>query len=275
MIGDGPEEELDFEEMLGAQNIDDFRRHDMLSIWEYCHKLYKKMANDYPERIESDKVWPDVIIGIARGGWFPARLLCDMFAKYRIGTDDKGNKTIQVIHPHLLNVGMRRYRVGEGKKTKKEDWFQPILGQAKKDIKGKSVVVVDDVFDTGKSLELVLRHVEKAGPAELFAAVIDYKTSLEHLPIPEERKEERRQAERNVPKLVEKLYVAEKRNPHTWIIYPWEAIEESLGLYKDCESKNMVRDSLDGGSVPQSVRDLLFDHTRKYDRLKEELEAES
>ena len=41
--------------------------------WNYFYKLAKEVAN----QINSSGFKPDIIVGLARGGWVLARVLCD------------------------------------------------------------------------------------------------------------------------------------------------------------------------------------------------------
>ncbi|RLG97100.1 phosphoribosyltransferase, partial [Candidatus Bathyarchaeota archaeon] len=105
------------------------------------------------ERIRGDRFHPDVIVGVSRGGWPPARVMSDLL----------GN-------PELANVRVEFY-VGVAE-TKGE----PVITQPLSvPVEGKRVLIMDDVADTGKSLRLVRDHVEKNGATEIKLATIYYK----------------------------------------------------------------------------------------------------
>jgi hypothetical protein len=88
---------------------------------------------------------PDVIVGVSRGGWIPARVLCDL-----LGT------------PLLASVGVESY-IGVGQSKGQPRLTQPISTG----VSGKNVLVVDEVADTGKSLKLVKECVLEKGPKEV------------------------------------------------------------------------------------------------------------
>ena len=95
----------------------------------------------------------DIIVGVSRGGWIPARILSDLL--------DNSN---------LANVKVEFY-LGIGE-TRKE----PIITQSvSMKVTDKKVLIVDEISDTGKSLKLVKEHIIKMGAAEVKSATIYYK----------------------------------------------------------------------------------------------------
>jgi len=117
--------------------------------WDEIYDMLLRLA----ERIRGDKFHPDVIVGVSRGGWPPARVMSDLL----------GN-------PELANVRVEFY-VGVAE-TKGE----PVITQPLSvPVEGRRVLIMDDVADTGKSLRLVRDHVEKNGAAEIKLATIYYK----------------------------------------------------------------------------------------------------
>jgi len=211
-----------------------------------------------------DGIWPEIIVGVARGGWVPARILCDLFAKYydfSEGNDKKVDLTnLEVIHPHLLNVGMRRYTPGKIEETKDAEWFQPIEGRARDDILGRVTLVVDDVFDVGESLRLVLKNIAKAKPKKLYAAVLDVKKEPFE---PDEAMRKikmamRKKAEKRIREKTSGLYFAEKMERDDWILYPWETLEETLALFKKTGDLKEVQKSMRGHGVPISIKKLIY-----------------
>ena len=88
---------------------------------------------------------PDVIVGVSRGGWVPARVLCDLLSA-----------------PVLASVGVEFY-TDVGEKRGRPRLTQPLSAA----VSGKKVLVVDEVTDTGKSLKLVKEHVIKEGAKEV------------------------------------------------------------------------------------------------------------
>jgi uncharacterized protein len=102
------------------------------------------------ERTRADDFRPDIIIGVARGGWIPARILADL-----LGISS------------LANLGIAFYSdiAQTGKK--------PVITQPISDkIEGKIVLMVDDVADTGQSLKIGRDHVSELQPRNLKLATI-------------------------------------------------------------------------------------------------------
>ncbi|UCE11135.1 MAG: phosphoribosyltransferase [Candidatus Thorarchaeota archaeon] len=93
---------------------------------------------------------PDVIVGIARGGWVHARIQCDL-----LGVKDL--YSVKVDH-----WGVTATRDGKAKLT------CPLTV----DVTGKKVLVVDDITDTGQSLTLAVDHVKECGPDEVRSATL-------------------------------------------------------------------------------------------------------
>lgn len=117
--------------------------------WNQIYNMLLNMA----ERIRKRRLKPDVIVGVSRGGWTPARVLSDLL----------GN-------PNLANVKAEFYL---GIEEKKGD---PILTQSvSANVRDKKVLIVDEVADTGKSLKLVKEHIVDEGAAEVEIATIYYK----------------------------------------------------------------------------------------------------
>jgi hypoxanthine phosphoribosyltransferase len=93
---------------------------------------------------------PDVIVGVSRGGWIPARVLCDLLSA-----------------PVLANIGVEFYTdIGETKRRPR--LTQPLSAE----VSGKKVLLVDEVTDTGQSLKLAKEHIVKGGAKEVKTAIM-------------------------------------------------------------------------------------------------------
>jgi len=103
--------------------------------------------------IRSSGFKPDVIVGVARGGWVVARLLSDFLA-----------------NPNLASVKVEFYS-DVAKHVDEPRIAQPLSTG----VKGLKVLIADDVADTGKSIEAVRRHVEEQGASEVRVATVYYK----------------------------------------------------------------------------------------------------
>jgi hypoxanthine phosphoribosyltransferase len=117
--------------------------------WTTIYRLIQKLVDD----IQKSKFNPDIIVGISRGGWIPARIISDLLE-----------------NPNLANVSTEFYtQIGETK-------CEPTITQpVSVSVKDKKILLVDDVADTGKCLKLVCLHLKKKGAAEIKIASIYYK----------------------------------------------------------------------------------------------------
>ncbi|MCE4608806.1 MAG: phosphoribosyltransferase [Desulfurococcales archaeon] len=101
-----------------------------------------------------DSGWtPDVVVAVARGGYVPARLLCDFLDI----TD-------------LLSVQSQHWTEA-AKAAEKAILKYPY----KVDMEGKKVLVVDDIVDTGETLLLARDYIQKEWkPAEVKVAALQW-----------------------------------------------------------------------------------------------------
>ena len=111
-------------------------------IEEQCRELAK--------RIEEGAISFDVIIGISRGGWVPARLLSDI-----LGNDD------------VDTVRVKFYKA-VGQTAKKP----VILLSTQIDIAGKDILLVDDIADTGESLAATIEHLKEKAVKSISVATL-------------------------------------------------------------------------------------------------------
>jgi len=117
--------------------------------WEQIYALLLNLAR----KIRNDKFNPDILVGVSRGGWAPARVMSDLLE-----------------NPELANVKAEFY-LGVAK-TKGE----PVITQpVSVSVRSKKILIVDDVADTGKSLRLVRLHLKQQGATDVKIATIYYK----------------------------------------------------------------------------------------------------
>lgn len=115
------------------------------------HEMVKKVA----EKVKASNYEPTTIVGLARGGWVPARLMCDF-----LGITDLVSLKVE----HWLETG----------KTKDEATIKyPIVSS----MSGKRLLVVDDITDTGKSVLTSLEHLRTLNPEEIRVGVMQYITT--------------------------------------------------------------------------------------------------
>lgn len=117
--------------------------------WSRIYNMLLRLS----EKIKRDCFRPDVIIGVSRGGWPPARILSDLLE-----------------NPNLANVRVEFY-VGVAETSNEPKLTQPVSV----DVKGKLALVVDEVADTGKSLRLIKEHLLEKGAQDVKIATVFYK----------------------------------------------------------------------------------------------------
>jgi len=183
--------------------------------WDQIYELLLNLAT----RVRSNGFKPDVIVGVSRGGWPPARVISDLL----------GN-------PRLANVTAEFY-VGVAETKGKPIITQPVSVS----VKGKKVLVVDDVADTGESLRLVRAHLGEQGATEVKIATIYYKPWSVIIP---------------------DYY---EKETSSWIIFPWErkeTVKKVVEKYKrqgktvDEAKEKLVRSGMNRKLVERFLQEI-------------------
>jgi hypothetical protein len=152
------------------------------------------MLFNQAQKIRGDGYKPDIIVGIARGGLVPSRVLADL-----LETRDFAIITIE-------------YYVGISQ-TKQE----PILKQCLHTrLTDKKVLLVDDVSDGGRSLQLAKKHLEEQCAKEIKIATLYCK-----------------------PGTITKPDYFEKETSR-WIVFPWEARETMTKIMQREDGKRAM-----------------------------------
>jgi hypoxanthine phosphoribosyltransferase len=154
----------------------------LILTWDDVYNLTLQLS----ERVVESGFKPDVVVGIARGGWIPARVLSDV-----------------LYADSLQNIRIEYYS-DVGQKGREPKITQPITGS----MEGKSVLLVDEVADTGDSLYHAIEHVQGLGAAEVKTAVLHWKPWSRVKP--------------------DFFMVQTER----WTVYPWELRESIIALVK-------------------------------------------
>lgn len=119
-----------------------------------------KMVRRVAEEIKASGYKPDMIIGLTRGGWLPARLMCDF-----LGITNLVSLKVE----HWIQTGQTK-----DKATIK----YPLVAN----LNGKKILVVDDITDTGKSLITSAEYLKQFNPKEMRVAVMQYILKSEFKP---------------------------------------------------------------------------------------------
>ncbi len=183
-------------------------------IFKWCVNIRDAVITDYE---------PDYIIGLSRGGLVPARLLSDMLwikDLYAVKTEHWGL-------------------------TATRDGAPTIKKSNEINVKGRNVIIVDDITDTGASMKLAHNYVESLGPKALRTATMLHITHSQFKPD----------------------YFSEKVDDTnwTWFIFPWNVYEDILNLVSrvltspmNTESiSNALKDSFDLNMDQGRLKDLL------------------
>jgi len=117
--------------------------------WDDVQRLSERIA----ERMMEDGYKLDIIIAVSRGGFAPARILCDQLGIRRLAS-------MQI-----------EYYTGVSERNHIPKVVYPINS----DVPGLRTLVVDDVSDTGTSLRAAREHVAGRGASEVRVATIHIK----------------------------------------------------------------------------------------------------
>ena len=153
--------------------------------WNHIYDMLLDLAG----RIRKDGFKPDIIVGISRGGWPPARVLSDLLS-----------------NPNVANVRAEFY-LGIAETGSEPTLTQPVSVRTR----GKKILIVDEVADTGKSLKMVKKHIVQEGAREARTVTVYYKPWS----------------------IVRPDYFAKETSD--WIVFPWEIKETLRKIIARCE----------------------------------------
>ncbi|EDY36799.1 Phosphoribosyl transferase domain protein [Aciduliprofundum boonei T469] len=103
---------------------------------------------------------PEIVIGLARGGLVPARLIADYL-------NIKDLYAVKTEHWGLTATPDGKAKLAQGLQIS---------------IDGKRVLVVDDITDTGQSLKLAVDHIKGHNPSEIRSATLLHITHSKYVP---------------------------------------------------------------------------------------------
>jgi len=120
----------------------------------------EKYSRIIAEKVSADRYTVDAVIGIMRGGIVPARIIADYIGVRNLG---------------IIEV-MFYQRPGETR-------HKPVIRQPLTlDISDKNILIVDDVSDTGKSLQVALSAITLYGPSQIKTAALYIKPWTTFIP---------------------------------------------------------------------------------------------
>jgi len=155
-----------------------------ITNWEYIYDLTRNVSN----QVKAADFEPDVVVALARGGWFAGRCLCDF-----LGLND------------LTSLKIEHY-VGAAQATGTPEIRYPMPEGSVED---KDVLIVDDIADTGKSMAHAQEYVQKRDPNAVRTATIQLMGDKSEF---------------------EPDFVGERLEEWTWVVYPWNFVEDMVEL---------------------------------------------
>ena len=145
---------------------------------ELCFKLAKKVADS--------GFRPDVIVAVLRGGVVPALIVSDV---------------LNVEEFYAIRV--KHWGIAE------EVYKVPVVEQLPQGkLEGRRVLLVDEIADTGKTIEVAVRELRKMSPQEVRTSVVHLKPTSSVIP----------------------EYYVEKLDRWVWVFYPWSTAETLISL---------------------------------------------
>ena len=162
-----------------------------ITNWDYIYGLCRTVA----DQVRDAEFEPDVIVALARGGWFSGRVLCDF-----LGLDD------------LTSLKVEHY-VGTAAKSEEPEIRYPMPEGS---VEGKDVLIVDDIADTGGSIQHAHDYVTDRDTGEVRTATLQLLGTSEFEPD----------------------FVGEHLTDWTWVVYPWNFVEDMVELIEGVMEKD-------------------------------------
>ncbi|PSQ09979.1 phosphoribosyltransferase [Halobacteriales archaeon QS_5_70_15] len=128
-----------------------------ITNWEYIYDLCREVSDD----VKAAEFEPDVVVALARGGWFAGRVLCDF-----LGLDD------------LASLKMEHY-VGTAEQAGEPTVRYPMPEGS---VEGKDVLIIDDIADTGGSIHRAHEYVTDREPESVRTATLQLLGTSEFQP---------------------------------------------------------------------------------------------
>jgi hypothetical protein len=154
---------------------------DLVS-WDYAISLSRSLA----AMIRASRFRPDIVIAIGRGGYVPARIVCD-----------------RLLMTDLTSIKIEHWGTAAHKLDQARVRFPLSVN-----VKGKDILVIDDITDTGETLMAAREYLALFAPGEIRTGVLQHKTSSAFQPD----------------------YYAELLSDWKWIVYPWALHEDMIGF---------------------------------------------
>jgi hypoxanthine phosphoribosyltransferase len=168
--------------------------------------LFYSLSREVARKIIESSYRPDFVVGLARGGWCLSRVLCDF-----LGVRD------------LVSLKVEHWGV-----TAHPDGKARLKYPFEIDLKGRRVLVVDDITDTGESMRIATEYVKALNPAEVRTAALRHITGSKFIPD----------------------YYGDEIT-WRWVIFPWNYTEDMC---------NIVPKAAEGASDTAEIKRRLKDN---------------
>ncbi|RLG39086.1 phosphoribosyltransferase [Methanosarcinales archaeon] len=152
---------------------------------------------------------PEVVVGVSRGGLFLARIICDFF------------RLKDLLCLKIEHWGVTATITGEAEMKYGLD------DRAKQVLRGKRVIVADDITDTGESLRIAAEYVRSTGVEDVRTAAMHHKSVSSFVPD----------------------FYGERIDEWVWVIYPWSFYEDISHLIT-----NLLVSGLDVEEIKESLQ---------------------
>ncbi|MGQ9788381.1 MAG: phosphoribosyltransferase [Candidatus Hadarchaeaceae archaeon] len=179
--------------------------------WEYIHELCVKLA----EQIKMSRYSPDLIVAVSRGGLIPGRLILDFLGG-----------------PDIVTIKVEHY-VDFYKTRNKPEITRPLAVN----VKGKRILLVDDIADTGKSLKVAVGYLMDQGARDVKIGTLYFKPWSAVVP---------------------DFYV---RKTDAWVCFPHETYESIEKMYLKLRRQGWSRGEIAKKLVELGMRPY---HVEKY-----------
>jgi hypoxanthine phosphoribosyltransferase len=160
--------------------------------WELATDLSHWLA----DVIKASGYQPDYVVAIGRGGFVPSRIVCD-----------------SLLITNLTSIRIEHWGTAETRFDTARIRFPLSI-----DVAGASLLVIDDVTDTGETLTTAIEYLSGKDPGEIRSGVLHHKSSSSFVPD----------------------YYAEKIMTWRWIIYPWALHEDLVGFAEKLLTRDLA-----------------------------------
>jgi len=173
------------------------------------------MLKELSEKVIEKALNPDIVVGIAMGGLIPAVVLS------------------RFLGVEVDAVGAKFYR-GVDERSERPRITQDVSS----DLEGLSVLLVDDVADSGQTLKAVKEYILKREVSELATCTLHYK-----------------------PRSLIKpdIYIEQTE---AWIIYPWERKEAFRDIIERIRSEGLSREEIRNRMIANGIPESLVEEMR-------------